>query len=316
MDDPSNPTPTHDLDIVQLFAKEVEILDPFADYAQKGIRSFWKNFSGQVETLVWILQASNSTYEQRSLDELAPFILGISGVPFQPDIAGLVRTILGKRDLEELISCTRNTTQKLLLHNAATNLGELLSQLYQRQGAKLDDLLQYITDLIKGGSYLHALTPFGRTPMLEVLDGYLTNSPFRHRWYMSISTEVTIPSPLNVWLIQLKNSGVDLVEYGKGEKRVQKGVGVDKEWEDAWHNEDEDEGARYTDENSNYWLASRETPKLRLINFTYGPNPDDWGIWFAPVMEAYFMDFWGMINHPERAMPGAWIEEYYDEDYD
>jgi hypothetical protein len=88
---------------------------------------------------------------------------------------------------------------------------------------------------------------------------------------------------------------VDLESYGREEKLLLRTEGVAREWRTFWRKRD----LTYVD------------GKLRLINFTYGPELDDWKFWLAPVMPNYFMDFWEMIGHPERAVPGAWEEEYY-----
>ena len=292
-------------------------MDPFdASYIGTGHVKFWMNFAGNVETLAWVLQASNSTYKQRNLDEIIPFILGISDAPHHPDISGLVRTVLGDRNLNETICCAKTRMYKSLLHNAARNLGEIRSEVFHRPGVKLDDLLLYITDLVKADSELHALTLSGRTPMLELLDGYMLWSPFLHSRYLASTgfAKVAPPSPLKIWLSQLQKSGIDLAKYGREEERVFRSNNVHREWESSWFDDDEDVLHEAGDDIWDSSFASREKRVLRLINFTYGPEIKDWGIWFAPVMEEYFMDFWGMIAHPERAMPGAWEEGRYDED--
>jgi hypothetical protein len=54
-----------------------------------------------------------------------------------------------------------------------------------------------------------------------------------------------------------------------------------------------------------------------LINFIYGPEPNVWIFWFEPVIEGDFMDFWGMINHSEKTMPGAWEDDSdFNDDFD
>jgi len=49
---------------------------------------------------------------------------------------------------------------------------------------------------------------------------------------------------------------------------------------------------------------------MKLEKKVCGPEPGDWRFWIEAVMPNYFMQFWEMVDHPERAMPGAWEEEY------
>ena len=48
----------------------------------------------------------------------------------------------------------------------------------------------------------------------------------------------------------------------------------------------------------------------------YGTNPEDWSFWIAPKISRAFSKFWGMVDHPERAMPGAWLEDDIEDDTD
>jgi hypothetical protein len=213
----------------------------------------------------------------------------------------LVRTILKGREIDEYICGVRDKFGRTLLHHAAPNLGEFLSGFFVESGARLEDLLHLIKDLVKGGSELHALPSCGNgTPMLHVIRGYLQQSSpdcFIYDECSNRRSRKAISMPLRTWLEQLKGSGVDLVEYGKNEKCVLECQDAIQEW--------------------NYWEVGKRgrceplSYYLRLINFTYGPESDDWKFWFAPVIKDYFMDFWDMIDHPERAVPGAWEEEDY-----
>jgi hypothetical protein len=162
-----------------------------------------------------------------------------------------------------------------------------------QQGTRQEDHLDFISDLVRGGSDLHALSLSGLTPMLEVLAALKLSLGC-----MSIRTSDSAIS-MRIWL-QLKISGVDLSEYGKEERLVIEEPGVDREFGCSTNHRDR---AR--------WIL------LRLINFIYGPEPNDWIFWFEPVIEEYFMDFWRMINHPEKTMPGAWEDDSdFNDDFD
>jgi hypothetical protein len=262
-------------------------------------------FRGDAETFAWLLQASNSTYQQRSVEECVLFTLKVCSVNAQPDMARLVRTILKGREIDEYVCGVRDEFHRTLLHCAASNLGECLSGCLNKLEARLEDLLYLIRDLVKGGSQLHVLTSFrngksmlrNRTPMLLVIWGYLYRSSdfFIHNECSNRISKTLLPMPLRIWLEQLKGSGVNLVEYGKEEKCILEFPYVIREWV---HLEFDEQMQCETLESY-----------LRLVSFTYGPEPDDWKFWFAPVMKDYFMDFWDMIDHPERAVPGAWPEE-------
>jgi hypothetical protein len=97
---------------------------------------------------------------------------------------------------------------------------------------------------------------------------------------------------LLAWLRMLKNSGIDLEAYGRKEASI------------------------LSRENAE-WLG-REIPlghlfrsyrlSLRLIGFEFGPNPEDWRFWFSEPTDQLAGEFWDMMEHPERRMPGAWDE--------
>ncbi|KAK2754504.1 hypothetical protein FQN54_006905 [Arachnomyces sp. PD_36] len=49
---------------------------------------------------------------------------------------------------------------------------------------------------------------------------------------------------------------------------------------------------------------------VRLIGFSYGPNPDDWYCWFSTFRDEYAGEFWNMVENgePQLPVPGAWID--------
>lgn len=57
------------------------------------------------------------------------------------------------------------------------------------------------------------------------------------------------------------------------------------------------------------WMRSR------IIAVTYGPQVEDWDVWFSNPFDEWAGEFWDMIDHPERAMPGAWEYEVEADDY-
>ncbi|KAI9692629.1 MAG: hypothetical protein M1820_009506 [Bogoriella megaspora] len=57
-----------------------------------------------------------------------------------------------------------------------------------------------------------------------------------------------------------------------------------------------------------------EILRLRVIGFERGSKPEDWRLWLSNALDEWAGDFWDMIEHPERAMPGAWGKDEDDDE--
>ena len=57
-----------------------------------------------------------------------------------------------------------------------------------------------------------------------------------------------------------------------------------------------------------------------IVGLTFGSAPSQWRLWYQHPGDIYAGIFWEMIEHPERAIPGAWVDDadesfyFYDAD--
>ena len=97
--------------------------------------------------------------------------------------------------------------------------------------------------------------------------------------------------------------GVDLYNYGRLEKLLLEQDLLEQNIKVClWYR------SKYGD----CWLPERYM-SCRLLNFTYGEAPEDWYIWISEVGDERVSEFWRMIEHAGKQMPGAWIEESENE---
>lgn len=136
------------------------------------------------------------------------------------------------------------------------------------------------------------------TALLQVLVGAYSfdSDKVINIWFANFHEFVKYPrrgvQALYAWLETLQTSGVDLEEYGKTENLVQK--------------ESSMRGIPLFSHSSYY---DRDIVSfLRLIALEVGPNPQDWKFWFSDPTDQFVGEFWDMVEHPERSMPGAWDE--------
>jgi hypothetical protein len=95
----------------------------------------------------------------------------------------------------------------------------------------------------------------------------------------------TINAGLLDWLRILHAAGIDLMEYGRAEE---------SEVRD--------------------WARNHQHPGRRgfctdVIGFTYGPEPEDWALFFEHPGDEYAGDFWESVEPSESIMPGVWPSE-------
>lgn len=105
-----------------------------------------------------------------------------------------------------------------------------------------------------------------------------------------------------MWLDDLRDVGIDILKYGMIERGLlERGILNQTLRPDKGH-----------------WCGGYgpKHPSWRLINFTYGANPEGWFVWGSDIWDELAGEFWTMVENTGRQMPGAWVENSEDEDSD
>jgi hypothetical protein len=131
---------------------------------------------------------------------------------------------------------------------------------------------------------LHDTTHSGWTPFMHVLYGAMQASTQHWCPVPFAKMEKLVHSALQHWLTVLKSAGINLTRYGRKEAKLFR---------------------MYGDRLRNV-LWSFSIQHLDIIGFTFGSSTADWGLLIAHPGDCYARAFWDTIEHPERAMPGAW----------
>jgi hypothetical protein len=287
------------------------------------------NGQGPYEVITWLVQQYREcgcpTFERRArIIETC-----LARLAYLPDIASLIRKRLGAVMLQDMLG-PETLEGRFLLHCAAQNLVEhyvfsppqlkyegpagLISPTWTTanedrwDGHERKELFSLIRELVGAGFDLHRLNFFGRSPLLALFAWFIQwptsdcpGNGYCRVWsaarnetnIKSIATDFFVPA--RIWLEQLSIAGVDLLQYGEREKRL------------SFHRSEETNNEHiYTWRRKVGRQTMEETMKLRLSTFVYGPSPCDWQFWITEVLDESFAEFWDMVDHPERAMPGAW----------
>jgi hypothetical protein len=201
----------------------------------------------------------------------------------------------------------------------------------------LQDLLSLVKEMVIAGSDIHARGHRFReyrpqhhsngetcvtceTPLVSIFSGFscLHNACRLYSYsnpvpYMGIDSQFNLPVPavadalvpVMTWIGLLYEAGIDLSEYGRKEKELHRDGQVKTH---VWFASGRHGYVRYG--------KRRDIDKRFSIIFKYGPEPSDWKFWLIEEMDDWFLEFWDMLDHPERAMPGAWDERFDDSDYE
>ncbi|RYP89920.1 hypothetical protein DL770_003941 [Monosporascus sp. CRB-9-2] len=53
---------------------------------------------------------------------------------------------------------------------------------------------------------------------------------------------------------------------------------------------------------------------IRLMGYKYGPEPEDWDVYWSEPTDEFAGDFWELVENPPLQVPGAWDPNFNDED--
>ncbi|KAI0881566.1 uncharacterized protein GGS22DRAFT_172473 [Annulohypoxylon maeteangense] len=161
--------------------------------------------------------------------------------------------------------------------------------------ASTPDVFEFTVDLIKLAPDLHItyssqprpqwLRSTKDTPLMVMIASSVS-------YYASDSNSrrIELNGPLNLWLKALKLAGIDLNTYGHREHDM---------FIDNDHH-------FIVEQNPSNVLQSRLL--FYLIGFKFGPEPEDWELYWAEPTDELAGDFWDLIENPPLHIPGSWVE--------
>lgn len=338
---PNALNPDQQIELIQVLVQRYDMEDPYA-----GPVDSWNcGISADGRVLRYILEESGSELLKRSLQDRARYAITVCSRQAQHDILSFLSVIMDGRQIDTEICGIKDHDHRTLLHCIAWAIGERSMRVDSSHDASLGSgspnaeevckekpdltwdyrrqLFQVLREILNIGTELHeracrytqrAIFPEGcprdskETPFTALFSGFSSaQRRYAHRSACEAkdpqSGDHTVPAlkrvlePVMAWLKELENAGIDLEAYGRQEAvlRSQRQV-RNHELIATQMRSDED-------------VMSAQVPYTKYyINFTYGAKPNDWNFWFIEMMDNSLLEFWEMVDHPERAIPGAWDE--------
>ncbi|KAI0843876.1 hypothetical protein F5Y00DRAFT_267139 [Daldinia vernicosa] len=143
----------------------------------------------------------------------------------------------------------------------------------------------FAVDIIKETPDIHAFSSCEEYP-LETRGTAMVNMLQGIRCAYCVIRTSTQSYPISKlargWLEALKQAGVDLEAYGRREHEIF----VEK----------------------NYSTAIDYYDESHLVDFQFGPNPEDWEFYFCRPIDDYVGEFWKLVEDPPIRVPGSWVD--------
>ncbi|KAK1983331.1 hypothetical protein LZ30DRAFT_714616 [Colletotrichum cereale] len=117
----------------------------------------------------------------------------------------------------------------------------------------------------------------------------------RHAKRLARRLVTALGSILIAWIAMLSDCGVDLLSYGRQERRLHErgSTGYRQRW---------------------YAGNLAETARISLIGITYGSRPEQWRLWWTWEYEDYVGEFWDSVESQAYKLPGSWVDDPWDRD--
>jgi hypothetical protein len=158
------------------------------------------------------------------------------------------------------------------------------------------------------------------TPLLSVIGSAVYGFLFRVcYWAAYFDVEDVYPTlreqqrayqwALRIWVSNLQRAGVDILAYGREEN-------AELQDDDCYRSCFDAESEMLTNETSNLWYnyavrkRTQSNPLIpfQLASLKFDAEPGEWEIGLVFEFEAVAREFWDLIEHPPKPMPGSWVE--------
>ncbi len=300
------------------------------------------NMFMSLETFKWLVQNAVAPFQERGLQERFEIALRTAdSVRFYRKFVHYINFLLSGQKVDFVVAAARDKLGRSFLHFAAINFamqyyqtirGHLMPEIMPSRADLVtwsdmdrNDLFILIRSLAKS-SCAHTLhqqassdesgDPELFTPLMTVFrviyrffNGF-HNEKKQRSGNFDWKTQLThFQTGVRAWLELLLQAGINLEDYGRREFRhhLKSRASLEFPFFDRSSRHKAAEYRKAMEWESltsvDYLIYYR---KLRLVSFQYGPLPSDWHFWVTEAMEYYFLEFWDMVDHPERTIPGAW----------
>jgi len=251
---------------------------------------------GSLTTLLAVLRYAG--LEARSEEEKMALIMNIHPSTPSKYYVKLVQYLLPKKiSITAANYCQFIPRGDTFLHVICRHIGDrfpLDAQQYKSKAGSLSKefvempaLQSWVSAFLAAGADVYAASgTWQRTPMLVLFESIWDNIYFEKRELKTFQRGLTL------WLQLLHGAGLDLEVYGETSRRIHNGRGANKSLEVT----------------AKLPLALEwSSYRYRFLGCDFGPKPEDWVFYGTEEPDESASDFWDMVEHPERAIPGAWI---------
>ncbi len=273
------------------------------------------SFYGRKEVLVWLLAQSRDYMHTAA--EHAQLAINIARNS-QHNGPKLARAVLANIDPSVALKA-KSDNNVTLSHRIASRLGGGFA--HEVQGS--EKLTQYLDEgfgpvqhpsekemLSRNGwrlflrefdlsnADLHTISDLNLTPLMMGFKSLV------FIWNGLLSKEIkTLSMFLQLWLLTLQQTGVDILQYGIKERHLHHSGLVCKDFSRRQRTVKVGGHGKTTQAvNSSYGT-------LRLIAIEPAALPADWRLWWSEPTDEFAGEFWGMCERVTPTTPGAWVNE-------
>ncbi|KAI1374189.1 hypothetical protein F4677DRAFT_172830 [Hypoxylon crocopeplum] len=164
----------------------------------------------------------------------------------------------------------------------------------------MNSWFSFTVEVVKHTPDIHVIGRNFFTPVLKltalscVFDFLITFNSYSPKGRSRLNKHYMIV--LKAWLEALKQAGVDLNAYGRREHKILT--------EDGSRGPGQLGNIRY------YPIIYLNGNKSYLIGFKYGPEPEDWKVYWDEPTDRFAGEFWKSIESPPLRIPGSWVDDY------